>query len=246
MRYGLAFRYVISQPGGFVQVLLMSLCQFIPAVGPIVLKGYLAILSEVLSCDPDLSRHPKFDFNRFVEYLTRGVWPFLMQLVFTVPMAALMMVLWVVMVFGAMAQGPRAMPLAFLGFMAIYFVCLIAYMAVVIPMLFHAELSNKFDLPGAFRFMRDFWRLVGGKALVTALVFFPLSILVMIVGLLCCFVGIYVAATLVQLAAQHLMVQLYVEYLDRGGEPLFEKLPLADLRVDVERYDEYEDDEDYR
>jgi hypothetical protein len=94
--------------------------------------------------------------------------------------------------------------------------------------------------------MRDFWRLVGGKALVTALVFFPLSILVMIVGLLCCFVGIYVAATLVQLAAQHLMVQLYVEYLDRGGEPLFEKLPLADLRVDVERYDEYEDDEDYR
>ena len=45
MQYGLAFRYVISQPGGFVQLLLMSVCQLIPAVGPIVLNGYLAILS---------------------------------------------------------------------------------------------------------------------------------------------------------------------------------------------------------
>ena len=247
MRYGLAFRYFISQPGGFVQLLLVTVCQLIPVVGPIVTLGYRSILAEVLACDPNLTRHPKFDFNLFVEYLTRGVWPFLMSLVLSLPLAALFMVAWMVGMFGAMQQGPQGMPFVMLGIMAAALLILPFYAAIAIPMTFHAELTNKFDLPGAFRFLRDFWRLVGSKAIMCGITFFPLSVLVTIAGLLCCFVGVYVTSTLAQLAGQHLMVQLYVEYLERGGEPLFRQLPLADVVEERERYeDEYDDEEDNR
>jgi len=243
MQYGLAFRYFTLRPGWFGELLLLTLCQFIPAVGPIVALGYRAILAEVLASDPGLTRRPKFDFNLFVEYLSRGVWPFLINLVLSLPLGILFGVVWVFGVFGMMKQpNPNAM-FAMWGIMAAMYVVLMPlYLAVAIPMAFHAQLTKKFDFPGGFRFTRDFWRLVGGKFVLTGIVFIPLSTLVIFAGLLCCFVGVYPASTLVQLAAEHLMVQLYVEYLARGGEPLIDVLPLADEDDGSANDDEYYDE----
>ena len=60
--------------------------------------------------------------------------------------------------------------------------------------------------------------LVGGKAAVAYLVYMLISTPIALVGMLLCFIGVYPASTLTNMAAQHLMVQLYLDYLDRGGE----------------------------
>jgi hypothetical protein len=91
------------------------------------------------------------------------------------------------------------------------------------PMTFHAKLTGRFDLRGGLRFTLSFWMLGGGLAIVTGIIYVILSTVVLILGLLLCFVGVYPAAALIQMAQTHLMVQLYREYLDRGGEPLPEK-----------------------
>ena len=54
MRYGLAFRYFLDRPGGFTNLLLVSVCLLIPAVGPILLHGYQAEVAERLIRDPEL------------------------------------------------------------------------------------------------------------------------------------------------------------------------------------------------
>ncbi|HEY3787315.1 MAG TPA: hypothetical protein VGL71_00615, partial [Urbifossiella sp.] len=105
---------------------------------------------------------------------------------------------------------------------------------------FHAEMTKKFDLARGFRFTVQFWQTVGGVAFLTSILFVPLAVGVAILGLLCLIVGIYPAASLIQMAAQHLLVQLYREYLDRGGEPLRE------YRKYDDDYDDEYDDEEYR
>src|SRR5438093_320718 len=81
MQFGLAFSYFLSKRGGFTNLLLLTLCQLIPVIGPIVALGYRAEVPLALSRDSDRRRHPNFDFNRFVKYLTRGLWPFLVGLI---------------------------------------------------------------------------------------------------------------------------------------------------------------------
>lgn len=118
-----------------------------------------------------------------------------------------------------------------------------------VPMTFHAEITGKFDLFGAFRFTTDFWKKVGFVALGTGLVYLFLGTIVLVLGFLCCFVGIYPAIALNQMAGQHLMSQLYRLYLYRGGEPLREYRPKRrKVRYELDDEDEWdeedEDDED--
>jgi hypothetical protein len=220
MQFGAAFGYFVNKTGGLANLLLLTLCQLIPVVGPIVGLGYRAEVAESLARDPEMLRHPNFQFERFIEYLTRGVWPFLTALVL-----ALAVLIPAVLVFvGAMVfAGVGNQPLVGLAVGGgVYLLALIAMVALSVPMMLHAELTARFDLPGAFRFAVEFWRLVPGPAIFTGVVFFPLALLVGLLGLLCCIIGLYPANTITQMAAQHLTVQLYREYLDRGGEPLID------------------------
>jgi hypothetical protein len=65
MQYGLAFGYVLQRRNGFTNLLLLTVCTLLPVVGPIVLMGYRAEVAVRLVHDPELRRHPRFDFNRF-------------------------------------------------------------------------------------------------------------------------------------------------------------------------------------
>ena len=243
MQYGLAFGYFIQRTGGFTNLLLVTVCQFIPIVGPIVALGYRSEVAQALLHDEELRRHPKFDFNRFVEYLTRGVWPFLMSLVVVLGAVPLIVILVLASIFiGAAANQPEVGIVVGVGF---YILALFLAIAFSAPMAFHAELAGKFDLKGAFRFAKEFWTTVGGSAFLTGLIFVPLSLIVALLGLLCLIVGVYFASTISQMAGQHLMVQLYAEYLERGGEPIREYDP-RDKFEDDEFEDERDDREDHR
>ncbi|MFO0804658.1 MAG: DUF4013 domain-containing protein [Gemmataceae bacterium] len=241
MQYGLAFNYIIGRTGGWTNLLLITVCTLIPVLGPIVLLGYQAEVAIALMQDEERRGHKDFNFDRFMEYLTRGLWPFLMSLVVSVAIIPLFFVFFIL---GGVAAA-AAPDIGFVFLILGYFLAIgvtIALSVFTAPMHFHAGLANKFDFGAAFRFTKSFWSTVGMKALGSWLVFVVLSMGVALVGLLACFVGIYPASALIQMASQHLHVQLYDEYLDRGGEPI-EIAPIE--KKSAKRKRRRDDDEDY-
>src|SRR5947209_3942067 len=83
MRYWAAYRFLWTSPSGWKNLLQASVCMLIPVIGPLVLVGYLhdVLLARLDTLDDDRLGYPDFDFSRLVDYLTRGVWPFLVSLV---------------------------------------------------------------------------------------------------------------------------------------------------------------------
>ena len=221
MRFGLAFNYVLGRTGGFANLLLLAVCGFIPVVGPIVALGYRAEVAQTLLRDDERRRHPKFDFNLFAEYLGRGIWPFVMGLIVGMVGAFAVFVSFFLAFVAATFDPIAGLIVGILGYTASIFLIV----AVSAPMQFHAELAGKLDFAAAFQFAKSFWFTVGAQAILAWLIFLPLSMFVVILGLLLCVVGVYPAAALVQMAGLHLMVQLYDEYLDRGGDPIREYEP---------------------
>lgn len=236
MQYQLAFAYFVGRkPNGWTNLLLVTVCTFIPILGPIVLLGYRAEVSEKLLRDPDLRRYPDFDFDRFTTYLERGIWPFLVSLVASLAGLPLIAAAWGAIIAGVAAGGAAVIAGVVAAFLLVV-VGSVAVAAVTVPLTFHAEIANRFDLGGGFRFAVDFLKRVGGLAVLTYILFVPLAMAAVFVGLLACFIGVYPVAALVQMAGQHLMTQLYREYLDRGGEEI--------VKTEKRRRRRYDDEDD--
>jgi hypothetical protein len=244
VQYQLAFSYFVGKkPTGWTNLLLATVCILIPVVGVLVLLGYRAEVAERLARDPDLRRYPDFSFDRFMDLLTRGLWPFLINLlgaVVTVPLV--FVVMFAVPLVAGRANDPAAALVVFGLLFGFFLLVTLALTAVLTPMMFHAELANRFDLGGALRFAASFLKLVGGRAVVTYVVFVILSVPVSLLGMLLCFVGVYPASVLLTMAGQHLMVQLYLEYLDRGGEEIVKTE--SDTGRRRRRDDDYDDEDE--
>jgi hypothetical protein len=241
MEFMLAFRYVVDRSGGWTNILLITVCNFIPVVGPIVLMGYRAEVAVALDRDPRLLRHPQFDFGRFVEYLTRGVWPFLVSLIVALVEAPVFLGVF----FAVGVAAPNVPPALAIAAGLLAFALIVAISFFSAPMIFHSELTGKLDLGGAFRFAADFLKRVGGQLFLAGLAYGFISIPVIVIGLLCCCIGVYPASSLVQMAWPHIMVQLYQLYLDRGGDPLEEMLPNYDEDERGRRDHRHSRDDDY-
>src|SRR5208283_1842191 len=117
MHYLDAFRVPFQSPKWVQNILLMAVCILIPVVGQIVLMGYMFVVIEALH-EGRKRPYPDLDFGRFVPYLTRGAWPFLVNLVVTLPFALVFMILYLVALFAVMgtsanSQGPN--PLAMMS-----------------------------------------------------------------------------------------------------------------------------------
>jgi hypothetical protein len=148
----------------------------------------------------------------------RGLWPFLIGLILSLAVFLVIVIAFVAgLAIGAAANNPA---IGFLVGVPVYLVGSIALAMISVPMTFHSGLVNRFDLPGAWQFARRFWGLVAGQAILTGLIFCLLATVVVLLGLLCCFIGIYPASIIITMAGEHLMVQLYIEYLARGGDPI--------------------------
>ncbi len=95
MRYWAAYKFVWTSRNGWMNLLLASVCILIPVVGALVLIGYVrdVMLARLDTLDDDSLGYPDFDFNLFVEYLKRGLWPFLVSLVASLVVMAVFFVL---------------------------------------------------------------------------------------------------------------------------------------------------------
>ena len=201
----------------------MALCQLIPLVGPIVSLGYGYEVVEYLHRKRGRN-YPDFDFNRFVKYLGRGIWPFLVLLIVSVPMMFVYFLVWIMFAGVISVVGKDLNPLAGIALFAAGFLFVIGSQVllalVAVPLSLHAGLSQELAFASAWKFLCDFLKRVWQELLLVQLFLWGSSLVVTLMGLLACCVGVYPAVALILLAQHHLHFQLYELYLERGGREI--------------------------
>jgi hypothetical protein len=272
-----SYLFVFDSHNWVLNLLFISLCSFIPIIGPIVLIGYFfevidsllrrgsrgregsfedyseaitvepvpAMLraksagvgdSDAITADPPAvlsededtppTAYSDFTFDRFTEYLKRGVWPFLVNLIVNLPAG---MFLALAMFLGMMGLGlasrhSDAATVAGFCLLGLLYVFVLMVMAVVSkPLYLRAGLSRDFGSAFSMTFFRDFLSRVGKEVFVAVLFLAVTGTLLMILGLLACYVGIFPAMGLLMFAQHHIDFQLYDLYLKRGGTPVESK-----------------------
>lgn len=236
MDYFGAFDMIHRRPDWFVNLLLMFVCALIPVVGSIVVIGYCFEVVEILH-RTNGSYYPKFDFGRFVEYLLRGIGPFLLQLAlnmigFVMGLVGYLAVVGTVIAASGGGNGNEAVAgagilvvFAFFGLMIL--VLSIGFGFINVPLSLRGGLSS--DIAGSFNFgwAVDFIKKTWLEMLLVFLFQFGVSFVVMLFVAITCYVGLIVAIGYMLLVNSWLQYQLYRLYLSRGGEPVpFKPSPL--------------------
>jgi hypothetical protein len=235
LEYMRAYQFVFDNPNWMMNVLLVAVCQLIPVIGGLLVLGYQFEVAEALQRRAGAT-YPDFDFNKFTQYLMRGLWPFLvvlvMSLVIAIPLTMLMFGGFFAMAAMGVQAGPDAapavmvvgVPLLMLGTMALA----VLIHVFTLPMILRAGLMQDFAAAFDIRFAKDFASRVWKETIIAMLFLMVTSIPLALIGILACFVGVYAAQVLIVMAQAHLMFfQLYDLYLARGGEPIPLKPPPA-------------------
>jgi hypothetical protein len=221
MRYFHMVRYVFEHPQWGMTLLLGTVCQFIPLIGNILLIGYQYEI--VAALQKGAPQYPEFNFDRFLPYLYRGIWPFLVNLIVSMVLMPVAALTALGLAFAADAfdldDGPKILiivvPAVGLLLLVLLFMALF-----VTPMFLGAGLTQTITWGFRPRFVLGFVRRVWPEILLGTVFLMLVGMALMALGMLLCFVGAYPAVTLLMLAQAHFHFQLYRLYLARGGEAL--------------------------
>lgn len=240
MDYFGGFAMIHRNPDWFVNTLLMFVCAIIPVIGGIVLHGYVYETIEILHRTGG-NYYPRFDFNRFVDYLLRGVGPFLIGLVLGAVLGMVMLLGYVVIIATALAAGAAAEKgndaagaaagMSILGAVAVVglllFVVSFAISFLTMPLSLRGGVSSDIGQSFNFGWAIDFIKKTWLEMLLVFLFQVAVGLIMEVVILATCFLGILVAIGYVLLISAWLQFQLYRVYLSRGGEPIpFKPAPL--------------------
>jgi hypothetical protein len=224
MRYLRSYQFIFDSPKWLPNILFGVLCQLLPMIGPIVWLGYEFDVLEAKHRRGDEDDYPDFSFDRFVPYLVRGIWPFLVNLVMSLPLVLIMMVLWIggVTLAAALTQGQGGAAVAVVFFLAFAFLLAgsLVLGVVLAPMYLRAGLSQDFASAFSLGFVRDFLGRTWKELILSQLFLMATSVPLVLLGMALFCVGLYPAAAVVGLAGHHLYYQLYELYLERGGDPI--------------------------
>lgn len=232
MKYKASISDFFKSPKWGTSMLLGAVTLFIPMVGPLVLSGWLITLFWARGDDNDPANYPPFNFDKFVNYLERGLWPFLVSLVASIVLVPVMIVLMGVPIASSVILGSgdghaRAFPfMFFVSMFMIYPVIMMGFYFLITPLLVRATITQDFAPAFNFRFMRRFFALVSKELLITVIFIGALGIAWMVLTVLTCYVGGVLLSPVYVFSWYHLQKQLYQLYVARGGEvvPLSPKL----------------------
>jgi hypothetical protein len=224
MKYIYSYRFLFESPKWLTNLLAAVVCQFVPILGQMVLAGYAFEIIEALHRRKG-SPYPDFDMNQLMKYLTRGVWPFLVQLVVGLPFAVIIMIgyvgcLGVGFALGGANDHPAVLFLFLMLFYLLVFVLSVLVTFVMMPLTLRSGLIQDFKPAFSVDFAKDFINRVWLEMILLELFLLGTGIVLSMVGMLACGVGIYPAAALMAYAHYHLLYQVYELYLERGGMPI--------------------------
>lgn len=232
IQYRRAYRFFFERPTWPTNLLIGSVCQLIPLVGSIVYLGYTFEVVEALHRRGDHRDYPDFDFNRFLTYLIRGLWPFAAQILAAVPAIFVTLFLTfgflslMAVVVGKEGGGPFLVLLVVVTVVVNVLVALVLSV-LMLPVELRAGLGQDLN-PGALvSFTRDFLKRVGKETLLGWLFLVGTGMVVGLVGTALCCVGTVPATVLIVMAQHHISFQLYELYLKRGGSPIPLQVELA-------------------
>jgi hypothetical protein len=221
MNYFRPYSYACrSRPLGLICLAVLLL---IPFVSYMVMYGYRARLSDNHDITEPDETPDDFTFEQFSACLSRGVIPYLYSWI-THLFYVMASIANVVALFFIIVSNPNMTEFERLAYQILFQVCSVVLLSVTtilgFPFVLYGSICQKFDFPGCFRFMLDFFSRVGFAMFVVIFPKWIMDILLAIAGLLVCCVGIFPAYAITLIAEQHYIAQLYKLYLSRGGEPL--------------------------
>lgn len=210
-------------------LLLLSLCQFIPMVGFMVMIGYFA---RRFARKRNGLSIPDFKFDDFGEYLQLGVWPTLAYLLVSFAAIPLIFLAEIPMFWGIIhvaATEPQpqlpseVLPFIF-GLMALsYLLMIIVSMLMIVtasPVVLRSGMKKDFSAGFDKVFFFGFIRKVGLSYMGWMVVLWMAAAVASMIGMLAMFVGAIFVGTLATYAGYHLLWQHYELYLQRGGEEI--------------------------
>lgn len=225
LEYLKGFKFLFLDQNWVNNLLIGAIMVLIPIVGPIVVMGWQCEIFQRLH-----KKHsqpiPKLDFNDFGHYLGRGIVPFVVGLLVTIPLAiALAIIVVVAGVLIAVAGGKGApvstlIPLGVIGAGAVFLFVMIPTYVIANAGMTRAFLTEDFgkslDLNRIWAYAKWTWPTVF-KA---ALVYLPITMGIMFAGTILLYVGIFPATVIINIAWIYLAWQIYEIYLAQGGESI--------------------------
>jgi hypothetical protein len=239
MRYQASITDFFKSPKWGTNLLLGAVTSLIPVLGPMVLSGWLITIFWARGDDDEPSRLPPFDFQYFTKYMERGLWPFLVNLVAALVMSAVLMpLMFVPLLMSGMltaghsrlhhAEAVTLVPL--FGFMAVLYVGFaLACTLILVPLTLRATLTQAFGPAFHLGFLREFIGLMWMELLLCGGFLFVMSLAMMVLTVITCYLGLFPSIPVMAFAWQHLLKQLYQIYRQRGGTPVPFSSKLNDL-----------------
>ena len=207
-----SIRFVFEDDDWKTNVLLGMLFLFvIPVVGPIVFQGWLCEVHQRLARNHPRPM-PKLDLSDFGHYLSRGVVPFLVTLVLSLPLGALVVLAYVGSVLGVVA-GAAVLGEPAVAVLAVFAVAVaVGALSMVTGLvatvaLTRAELTESFGDALSLRGLLGYLRVTWLQLLIKGITFSIVGMGLMLVGLALLCVGIYPVAVVLQIASVHLRWQ---------------------------------------
>jgi hypothetical protein len=222
MNYMRGFQFIKDRPNWMQNVLLGAVCMLIPIIGQIVFVGYMFEVIDALHKDPEHKDYPDFDFNRFTEYLGRGIWPWLAEFLFGLIIAIPLTIIGAVIMIGffAIAREPWAILVGeLLAFLVIIPLAVLLGVFVWGPE-FHAGMTRQFQFGPMIEFGKAFFRLMKKEMMMTALFLVGATFVAMILVIVTCYIAAFFVGPVFMYAKHHWLFQMYELYLQRGGTPL--------------------------
>ncbi|MBK7586341.1 MAG: DUF4013 domain-containing protein [Myxococcales bacterium] len=224
-----AVKAVFADPNLKNNLLLGIVFMVIPIVGPIALSGWMCECHQRL-----IRRHPnplpKIDFSDFGEYIKRGLTVFLVSLIITMPV---LLIAYVIMgaagaaVYVSIAATGEPIVAILVGLVVGLFGLLGLFALNVVVNAAHtrAELTEDFSEALKLGKILSYSRITFGTVIVKNITFGFIAFGMVLIGILLCYLGLYPAIVVIQIAALHLRYQVYRDYLNRGGEEITLKAP---------------------
>jgi hypothetical protein len=232
--YSRSVKFIVESPNWTANLLFTVLCNvvggFIPILPGLVLIGYQCEMLEGLTVRPN-EPYPDFKTDRLMEYLVRGVWPFVVGLLAAIVMVPLILVAIAMPVTATivLANAAGKDGAEVVAFVMVPLIVLVAMVGAVIcnvalvPFLLRAALTQDIGASLDFQFAKDFVRRMWKETIYCGLFLIALAIVAQVVGLLLVCIGVLFTVPIVQFAQVHLGMQLYKIYIARGGQ----KIPLT-------------------
>ncbi len=213
-------------------LLLGAVCVLIPVVGQLVLAGWILTVLWSRGDHEDPAQAPLLDFQHFTKYLSRGLWPFLVQLATSLLIMPFVFILMfgILMAASANANGQELLGgLLIGGGILLYMAVILLANLIAIPLSISAIFAQDFFPAFRLGFVRQFIALMWREMVMVFLFLFGLGIALGLIMIVTCYIGGFLLMPVVIFSWHHLQKQLYLEFLQRGGEPLPRSQKLSDL-----------------